>query len=119
VLDEIDKQLQTDSLPKLWKLYAKFSISEKYSETLGNFNKYWQPYVSDLTNTCVACIKENTNDPESIDIAESKIIGRTKNGWEIWTKYSGRNGSGGMNLTVSKFDVRHSGIRNFYVHRVY
>jgi hypothetical protein len=45
-LEDMDKQLQTDTLPKLRKFYSKLFISKKYTEALDNFNKYGQPYES-------------------------------------------------------------------------
>lgn len=116
VLDK-DSTYHKDSPSKLNKLRLKLNASKKSKQAMKNWLTYGQPnYGTELESTCETYLKENANDPESIEIENSKVDGQSKNGWIVIMKYRGRNAFGGLVLNITTFDVRFNPTDKYYVH---
>lgn len=110
IMDEIIKIKKTDvqdTLPKLKKLQEK--LLQKMLKADNNFISFGQPIGEyELTGAGERYLENNLNDPSSLEIIDSKVEGRSKNGWIVWTKYRAKNGFGALVMQVSKFEVRYN-----------
>lgn len=116
VLERDNPQIDLVKSPdKLNKLRLKFIDGKKYSKAMKDFFTYGQPIGgSELKYACESFLKDNANDPSSIDIEDYQVKGQSKNGWIVAVKYRGKNAFGGLVLNVSTFDVRYNPTDKFY-----
>jgi hypothetical protein len=107
VLEEISPILEQDSsLSKLKKLESKLDGSKKIQEARTDYVTYGQPSYGTLIALCQDYLQNNLNDPESLEIEDKRIDGRTKKGWNVIIKYRATNGFGALTLHQTKFDIR-------------
>ena len=115
-----DTSFKFDSPSKLNKLRLKFIDSKKMKQALSNWLTYGQPEMDfDLKYPCEEYIKDNANDPSSIDFDGFKIKGQSKNGWVVLIRYRGKNVFGGTVLNVNSFIVKFNPTeKSYYVSSV-
>jgi hypothetical protein len=118
---EKDPKFTFKSKSKLNQLRLKLIDSKKNKKAMKDLIIYGQPSSKyDLIGCCEFYIKENANDPESIDIVASELTGQSKNGWLVKIKYRGKNAFGGIITLISTFDVRYNSLEKaYYVNNVW
>lgn len=123
-LSELDKTLEkissltkvsNETFPKLEKLRLKLIDSKKYKDAQKNFLMYGQPIQrNDITYPCESYLRQNLNDPGSLDIIDTDTEGQSKKGWVVWIKYRAKNGFGALVLQVGKFEVQYNATNKEY-----
>lgn len=112
---EKDPSYKLNSSSKLNKLRLKFVDSKKMKTAISNYVTYGQPMLGDeLKYACETLLKENANDPSSIDIEGYAVQRQSAKGWVVALKYRGKNAFGGLVLNVSTFDVRFNAAEKVY-----
>jgi hypothetical protein len=100
-------QSNPDSFKRLKKLRLRFISSNKMIKANKNWLIYGQPKLEyDLYEPCEEYLRENANDPGSIDIDQEMVKGQSNNGWIVAIRYRGKNAFGGLVVNANTFEVK-------------
>ncbi len=111
---ESDPNFRYDSPSKLNKLRQKFCSSKKLKDALKNYYTYGQPATFDLEEPCKNYLRDNLNDPGSLEVNGFKILGQAPSSWLCVMQYRAKNAYGALVMQQTTFDVKFNPANKYF-----